>query len=375
MFALLLSLLTTLSPVAAEPWLSEGTVPVAIRYRLTTLATGLEHPWGMAWLPDGRILITERPGRLRLLDDNGLQAEPLAGVPPVFAAGQGGLLDIALHPNFETEPWVYFTYSAGTSEANHTRVGRARWQDDALVDWEDIFSVEPLKSGTQHFGARLTWLPDETLLVAIGDGGNPPLQLAGELIREQAQDLDSELGKVVRLNADGSVPADNPWGNRLWSIGHRNIQGMAIDPLTNEVWASEHGPRGGDELNRVEAGANYGWPVTSYGAEYGSGRPVGQLPAPEDMVEPVAAWIPTSKAPSGLVIYRGDAFSEWDGDILSGGLVTRDVRRLILEEGRVIREESIPIGQRVRDVRQGPEGSVYVLTDESNGVLMRIDPS
>ncbi len=180
---------------------------------------------------------------------------------------------------------------------------------------------------------------------------------------------------MVRLNADGSIPADNPWGNRLWSIGHRNIQGLALDPLTNAVWASEHGPRGGDELNLLEPGANYGWPVTSYGFEYGSGQPVGQRQSPEDMAEPVAAWIPTSKAPSGLVVYRGDAFSEWDGDILSGGLVTRDIRRLIVENGRVIREESIPIGQRVRDVRQGPDGAVYVLTDEGNGELIRIDPS
>lgn len=237
--------------------------------QLVPLLDGLEHPWGMTWLPDGSLLVTERPGRLRRIRNGQLESAPIPGVPEVLALGQGGLLDVALHPRFAENQLVYFTYAAGDRQANRTRVARARFDGNALQAWEDIFEVPQAKSGGQHFGARLAWLPDETLLVSIGDGGNPPVRWEGAWIREQAQNLASYLGKVVRLKDDGSIPEDNPAINgqrsAIWSYGHRNIQGLAYDPLTNRVWASEHGARGGDELMGCKRGKTTvgRWSVTA----------------------------------------------------------------------------------------------------------------
>ncbi len=345
-----------------------------------TLVENLEHPWGMVWLPDGAMLVTERPGRLRIIRNNALEPNPVAGVPEVLTAGQGGLLDISLHPQFEDNGWVYFTYAHGTSDANRTRVARAQFDGSSLSNWTVIFEVERDKPGGQHFGSRMTWLPDETLLVAFGDGGNPPVRLDGNLIRNQAQNRNSRLGAVVRINDDGSIPADNPFANAsdadpaLWSYGHRNIQGLVRDPETNVVWSTEHGPRGGDELNIIEPGENYGWPVVTQGQEY-AGGPVSNERSRPDMVDPLLVWTP-SKAPSGLEVYRGDRFLQWRGHLFSGGLVTQDVRRIEVDAaGTVVAQESIEIGQRVRDVRQGPDGLLYVLTDESNGRLIRLEPT
>lgn len=347
-------------------------------WRLEAIAQGLEHPWAMAWLPNGDVLITERPGRLRLVQDGELRAEPIAGVPDLLVLGQGGLLDIALHPHFEENQWVYFTYAQGTPQANRTTVARARLEDQVLRDWQIIFEVSPTKSGGQHFGSRLLWLPDETLLVAVGDGGNPPIQLDGALIREQAQDRNSHLGKILRLNDDGAIPADNPFSGQaeaagaLWSYGHRNIQGLAYDPVKDRVWATEHGALGGDELNLIEAGKNYGWPVVTHSRDY-SGAIISTETSRAGMVDPLVVWTPAI-APSGLALYRGDRYPDWQGHLFAGGLVSQDVRRLELDEhGRVVSEATIPVGQRVRDVRQSPRDWLYILTDSrENGQLLRI---
>ncbi|HHP7231661.1 MAG TPA: PQQ-dependent sugar dehydrogenase [Xenococcaceae cyanobacterium] len=359
---------------------SPNEVAVAENWQQITVVEGLEHPWAMTWLPDGAILITERPGRLRIVRDGVLDPQAIAGVPEVFAVGQGGLMDVSLHPNFAENRWLYLTYSHGNEQANRTRVARARFDGSALQNLEVIFEVEQAKSGGQHFGSRIVWLPDRTMLVAIGDGGNPPIQLNGDLIRQQAQNLDSRLGKIVRLNDDGSVPQDNPWvasanaDPRVWSYGHRNIQGMTFDPVNNRIWATEHGAKGGDELNLIEAGQNYGWPLVTYSREY-SGGEITQERSRPGMIDPKIVWIPAT-APSGLAIYTGEQFPELQGDLLAGGLVTQNVLHIDLDsEGKILSQESISIGQRVRDVRQSPDGSLYILTDEANGQLLRLEPS
>ncbi|MEQ9625449.1 PQQ-dependent sugar dehydrogenase [Coleofasciculus chthonoplastes] len=344
----------------------------------TTVIEGLDHPWGMAWLPDGAILITERSGQLRIVRDGVLDPTPIAGVPEVFAVQQGGLMDVSLHPRFSENAWVYLTYSHGTRQANHTRVARAKFDGSALSDLEVIFQVSQLKSGGQHFGSRIVWLPDDTLLIAIGDGGNPPLQLDGDLIRKQAQNRRSHLGKIIRLNDDGTIPNDNPFVESpdadpaIWSYGHRNIQGLTFDSQTNRIWSTEHGARGGDELNLVEAGENYGWPLITHSREYSGGIISDQQSRP-GLVDPKLVWTPAI-APSGLVIYDSDRVPQWQGDLFAGGLVSRDVRHIELNEsGNVVNETSIDIGQRVRDVRQSPDGLLYILTDEANGQLIRIE--
>lgn len=343
------------------------------------LVEALEHPWGMSWLPDGTLLVTERPGRVRIIRDGVLEPNPVAGVPEVLAVGQGGLLDIAVHPQFAENQWVYFTYAQGTSNANQTRVARARLDGTTLSDWTPIFEVNRAKEGGQHFGSRITWLPDNTMLISIGDGGNPPLRLEGELIRNQAQNLDSHLGKVVRLNDDGSIPSDNPFVDMpvadpaIWSLGHRNIQGIVFDPATEQVWATEHGSRGGDELNRVDPGENYGWPLVTHSQEYSGGEISSERSRP-GMIDPSVVWTPAI-APSGLMMYRGDRFPQWQGHLFAGGLVSQDIRRIELNDaGTVINQTPIPVGQRVRDVRQGPDGLIYILTDEPNGRLIRLEP-
>lgn len=238
-----------------------------------------------------------------------------------------------------------------------------------------IFEVSQAKTGSQHFGSRLLWLPDGTLLVAIGDGGNPPLQLAGDLIRKQSQNLQSHLGKIIRINDDGSTPKDNPFlGSKIWSYGHRNIQGISFDPMTQRVWATEHGAKGGDELNLIEKGKNYGWPVVSASQEYGTNTPVSREKSRPGLIDPKTIWTPAI-APSGLVFYTGNRFPNWQGNLFAGGLVSRDSRRLSVDKsGEIINQEAIPIGQRVRDVRQSPDGFLYLLTDEGNGQLIRLEP-
>ncbi|NJN30703.1 MAG: PQQ-dependent sugar dehydrogenase [Synechococcales cyanobacterium RM1_1_8] len=353
-----------------------------------TVATGLEHPWGMAWLPDGSLLITERPGRVQWLKpgpQNGQGNPPatlktIPGVPPLLAAGQGGLMDIALHPNFEQKPWVYFTYSDGSTEANRTKVARAKFDGEKLTDWQEIFANADAKRGTQHFGARLAWLLDDTLLVSLGDGGNPPVSFDGDLIRKQAQNLGTHFGKVLRLNADGSVPTDNPFVGQagakpeIWSYGHRNIQGLAVDSATGTVWATEHGSQGGDEFNRLSPGSNYGWPEVSFSKEYGSGQAISPQTSKPGLVDPLLEWTP-ALAPSGLTVYRDGQIPSWQGNLFAGGLRAQQVRRITVDgSGRAADVETFAFDQRVRDVRQGPDGLLYVLTDDANGKLIRLEP-
>ncbi|GAP93713.1 PQQ-dependent sugar dehydrogenase [Leptolyngbya sp. NIES-2104] len=346
-------------------------------YRTKEVLNGLERPWGMAWLPDGRLLVSEKSGTLRVVNNGKLEPTAISGVPPVMYEGQGGFMDVSIHPRFAENRLIYLTYSHGTPEANRTRVARAVLDGNTLRDLKPIFEVKQTKSGTQHFGSRIAWLPDNTMLVSIGDGGNPPVSLEGELIRRQAQNLRSRLGKVVRLNDDGSVPRDNPFVNKpdadptVWSYGHRNIQGLAIDPTSKRVWASEHGSQGGDELNLVEAGQNYGWPVVTHSKEYWGGEITRERSRPE-MVDPKAVWTPAT-APGGLLFYTGDRFPAWKGNLFSSGLVSRDLKRIELDaQGNVRTQEAIKIGQRVRDVSQAPDGLIYFITDD--GVLWRLEP-
>jgi aldose sugar dehydrogenase len=349
------------------------------RWQTVPIIKNLEHPWSLTWLPDGSQLITERPGRLRIVRNGKLDPTPIAGVPPVLAAGQGGLMDVSLHPRFAQNRFIYLTYSHGTEQSNRTRLARATFDGKVLRNLRVIFEVDPVKTGTQHFGSRILWLPDNTMLIAIGDGGNPPLQLNGDLIRKQAQNRRAHLGKIVRLNDDGSIPTNNPFATdkdahpAIWSYGHRNIQGVTFDPATKRVWATEHGSKGGDELNLVEAGKNYGWPIVTHSREYTGGE-ISSQRSRSGMVDPKWVWTPAI-APSGLVIYRGDRVPAWQGNLFAGGLVSQDVRRIELDAtGKVVNQQLIPIGQRVRDVRQGPDGLLYILTDQQDGQLIRLEP-
>jgi glucose/arabinose dehydrogenase len=380
--ALLLGVLAAwILRVPSGPVTPTGSVPEATGWEAVTALAGLEHPWSLVWLPSGDMLITEKAGRLRVVRDGKLLPSAVTGVPETLGVGHGGLMDIVLHPRFAENRWIYFTYGHGTRDANSTRLARGRLSTDAsaLTDVTVLHSVTPLKSNIQHFGSRLLWLPDGTLLLALGDGGNPPTRLNGELMREQAQKLDSQLGKILRLREDGTAPADNPFAGRagadpfLWTIGHRNIQGLARDPASGRIWANEHGSRGGDELNLLAAGGNYGWPRATYSIEYTFGI-ISRDNTRPDMVDPIAVWTP-AQAPSGLQFYTGDVFPAWRGDLFSGALKRKEVRRVDLDaDGRVLSQESLPIGERVRDVRQGPDGYLYVLTDEVNGRLLRIQP-
>jgi glucose/arabinose dehydrogenase len=364
----------------AQPYITQSDVPAERGFRAVTLLRGLEHPWGMVWLPDGDVLVTERPGRLQRVQDGRLASDAIAGIPEVFDSGQGGLLDVSLHPRFEQNRRIFFTYAHGNTIANRTRVATAVLNGNQLRNWQVIFEVAANKIGGQHFGSGLLWLPDETLLISIGDGGNPPIRLKGDWIRKQAQNRQSHLGKILRIKDDGSVPPDNPFAKSadvqptIWSYGHRNIQGLAYDPLRSMVWASEHGALGGDELNLIQAGQNYGWPTVTFSREYYDGSKISPHTSKPGMVDPVAVWM-TAIAPSGLVVYSGTQFEQWRGDLFVAGLKSQDIRRVDLNEaGQVVGQSALRIGQRVRDVRQGPDGLLYVLTDESNGSLIRLEP-
>jgi glucose/arabinose dehydrogenase len=367
---------------ASQPVLSEAAPPPVAGIRLVTVAEGLERPWGLAFLPDGAMLVTERPGRLRLVRDGQVDPRPIAGLPPVHAMGQGGLLDVVLHPGFAQNRLVYLTYAHGDSQANRTRLARGVLDGHALRDLQVLFEVNRDKPTSAHFGSRILFLPDGTLLLTIGDGGNPPNMLDGRFIRENAQDRSNHIGKTLRLNADGTVPRDNPFvgqaGMRpeIWTWGNRNSQGIAWDPIRNTVWANEHGSQAGDEVNRIERGRNYGWPAVSYSVEYRGGAQIGDGRSAPGMTDPVLVWMTTS-APSGLAVYGGDRFPGWRGDLFSGGLRSQDVRRIRLDAaGRVVGEERIPVGRRVRDVREGPDGYLYLLTDDAAGArIIRVEPN
>ncbi|CAH1665257.1 MULTISPECIES: PQQ-dependent sugar dehydrogenase [unclassified Chelatococcus] len=338
-----------------------------------TVARGLDHPWSVAFLPDGRMLVTERAGRLRVVGNG--NATPIAGVPDVRARGQGGLLDVALDPDFATNRLIYLTYAEPREGGlGGTAVARGKLDEGAtrLSDVAVIFRQEPAYSGNNHFGSRLAFASDGTLFVTLGERFD---------LRDKAQDLDNHLGKVVRINRDGSVPRDNPFVGRsgakpeIWTYGHRNPQSAAINPRTNTLWTIEHGARGGDEINISKKGANYGWPVIGYGTHY-SGAKIGVGTAQKGMEQPIFYWDP-SIAPSGMVFYTGDRYPGWQNSLFTGALAGQMLVRLQLQGDRVIREERLlpDLGARIRDVRQGPDGLIYLLTDENDGRLLRIIPA
>lgn len=353
--------------------------PVAEGWDTETVLTDLEQPWSMTWLPNGDMLITERPGRVLSVNHETLSVESLSGVPDLFVDGQSGLMDISLHPNFLDNRFIYLIYSSGTEDANRTTIGRGVLSETGISDFEEIFRVVPDKDGNQHYGSRMVWTSDSTFAVAIGDGGNRPEKTQGILSREHAQLLDSHLGKVLHLNENGTAVEDNPFSAdpgalpEIWTLGHRNIQGLARNPENGQLWANEHGSRGGDELNLLNAGDNYGWPVVTYSREYWYTR-ISRETSKPGMVDPKVVWTP-AQAPSGLTFYTGNKFPDWQGDLFSGGLQGEQVRRIILDGETVMGEESIPIGRRVRDVRQSPDGYLYVLTGHDSGELIRIIPS
>jgi aldose sugar dehydrogenase len=373
---------------SAQPFQAAGDPALNLNYKQITVAEGLEHPWCIAWLPDGTALVTERPGRLRAIRSGRLDPTPISGAPQVLVAPerglvyQAGLFEVLPHPDFARNRLLYLTYAVGTPTDNRLRLARATLDGNALTNLQVLWENAQGKPEYQHYGGRLLWLPDGTLLVGVGDGGNPPVAVNGQLVRLGAQGADNHFGKTVRLNADGTPAAGNPFAGQpgaradVFSIGHRHIQGLALGS-NGQIFATEHGPLGGDELNMVRPGANYGWPVVTWGRDYVGAAPIGsgQRSAP-GMVDPILVWFPSVIGASGLMIYTGDRFPEWRGSLFAGGLATQDLRRVALDgDGKVAAHESLRIGQRVRDVRQGPDGLIYVLTDEIHGRVFRLEPS
>lgn len=373
---------TALADVAPDPIRPPPPPPgpakvVNTGYKVVEVAKGLDHPYSVAFLPDGAILVTEREGRLRIIRNGQLVAEPIAGVPPVHTGSQAGLFDIVLHPKFAENNLVYLTYAHGTNQANATRVARARFDGTSLQDLKVIFEAAPLKDTNNHYGGRLAFLADGTFALLVGDGFE---------YREAAQDLTKDLGKIVRLNDDGTIPEGNPFAGgkarpEIWSYGHRNMQGLAFDAETGRLWETEHGPQGGDELNIIEPKANYGWPVITYGMDY-SGAYVSPFKERAGMQQPVVQWTP-SIAPSGLAIYHGDKFPAWNGDLFVGALAFKHLRRVDLDaQGNVVGQEELlkDLNERIRDVRVSPDGYVYVTTDypaagAETGRVLRLEPA
>ncbi|MDD5206869.1 MAG: PQQ-dependent sugar dehydrogenase [Desulfobacterales bacterium] len=364
-----LTLLVCASP--ANPWAEVETLRTKKGAEVTaeTLVTGLDHPWGMAFLPDGRLLITERnTGRLYLLQTGRKLSNPLDGVPKVHSRGQGGLMDVALDPNFEKNKYVYLSYAKpGAGGKASTALGRGRLADNRIENFRDIFVQEPYVEGSNHFGNRIAFSPDgKYLFFALGE----------RFQFDPAQDLSNHLGKVIRIHPDGSVPKDNPFVGRknargeIWSFGHRNIEAMAFQPGTGALWAGEMGPKGGDELNKIEGGANYGWPVVSWGDHY-DGRKIPDPPTRPEFKDAARHWTPVI-SPSGMVFYEGVMFPDWKHNALIGGLTSKELVRLVLDGTRVIEEDRLPLPERVRDVQTGPDGSIYLLSDQDNGKLWRI---
>ncbi len=375
-----IAVLAALLTVPAAPGAAEQTQAPARttkqQLRVETYAKGLAYPWGLAFLPDGRLLVTERPGRMRLIGKDGRLSPPLHNVPTVQAAGQGGLLDVTLRPDFTSSKLIYFSFSEPREGGGSaTAVGRAKLVLDGdggrLDDVKVVFRQQPATGGTRHFGSRLVFAGDGNLFITLGERGQSA----------KAQDLDTHYGKVVRLRSDGTVPPDNPFVNRadarpeVWSYGHRNVQAAALHPVTAKLWTIEHGARGGDELNIPLAGRNYGWPVITYGRDY-SGAKIGEGTAKKGMEQPVYYWDP-SIAPSGMAFYTGDLIPEWKGSLFVGALSGQALHRLALDGDRVIGEEVLlgDLGQRIRDVRAGPDGALWLLTDDPQGRVLRIVPA
>ncbi|MCH8998386.1 MAG: PQQ-dependent sugar dehydrogenase [Proteobacteria bacterium] len=370
--ALAIAVVVATGPLSGALGASDGRIfeSERHRFRLTVVASGLEHPWGLAFLPDGAMLVTERPGRLRVIRDGVLDPTPVSGVPEVAAVGQGGLLDVALHPRFRDNRLVYLSYAGKGRGGAGTEVARGRLSEGRLEDLEILFAVRPKSRGGRHFGSRLVFDAQGRLYITAGERGDP----------DRAQDPGDAAGSVIRLTEDGGIPPDNPFVGRagarpeIFSIGHRNPQGLARHPETGRIWAVEHGPRGGDEVNVIEAGVNYGWPVITSGMSY-AGFPIGEGSEKPGMAQPVTYWVP-SISPSGMAFYTGAAFPAWRGNLFVGALSGRLLVRLELDGERVVHEERLleELGERIRDVRQGPDGLLYLLTDAPDGALLRLEP-
>ena len=342
----------------------------SVEPRVATVAGGLDQPWSLAFLPDGRLLITEKAGRMRLVAD-GKPLPPLSGVPEVDDGGQGGLLDVVLSPNFASDRTVFFSYSEPGSRGNGTAVARAVLDGTRLSELKVIFRQEPKVSSRAHFGSRLVFGRDGNLFVTLGDRFSR---------RDEAQNLDNHIGKIVRITPDGGVPRDNPLVNRsgarpeIWSWGHRNVQGAALHPRTGALWTHEHGPQGGDELNIAAAGGNYGWPVITQGREYGSGAVIGEGETRAGIVPALRTWVP-SVAPSGMAFVTSDRYPGWQGSLVMGTLKAQRLLRLTLDGDRVTGEQRLlsGLGERLRDVRQGPDGRIWLLTDSGEGRVLRLE--
>lgn len=360
--------------VAAKPDPQSAQQPPApegkLKLKQDVLAEGLANPWSLAFLPDGSILVTERPGRLRVIRDGALVTEPVTGLPAPYVANQAGTFEVLPHPDFASNRTLFISYAHGTRQANATRVIAATFDGKALSNIRTVFEARPLKNKPVHYGGRLAYLPDGTMLVTLGDGFD---------YREKAQTLDNGFGKIVRINLDGAFPADNPFVNtkgalpEIWSYGHRNVQGLAVDPASGAVYETEHGPKGGDELNRIDKGKNYGWPLACYCLDY-SGARVTPFTTAKGTEQPLKYWNP-SIGPSGLAVYRGALFADWQGDLLSGGMAantsqgvsTQGLHRIIMRGGKPAGEERYLTGMRVREVRTGPDGAIYVTTEDRSG--------
>lgn len=352
---------------------AEVRAQAAVDYQVQEIVAGLAHPWSLAFLPDGGALITERAGRLRRLGANGeLAGNGVSGVPQVFHSGQAGLFEVVLSPGFPGNRLVFLSYACGSESANHLCVARGRLSDGALADVSEIFRSQPPKQGDAHYGGRMAWLRDGSLVVTLGDGFD---------YREHAQRLTSHLGKVVRLWPDGSVPEDNPFVGRsegrpeIYTLGHRNVQGLVYDPVDELLISHEHGPRGGDEINLLTPGLNYGWPVISYGVDY-TGARITPFTGRPGLEQPLLQWTP-SIAPSGMTRYRGELFPQWQGDLFIGALAERSVHRVELSDGVARDAETLfeELDARIRDVVTGPDGALYLLTDQANGQVLRIAPA
>ena len=343
-------------------------------YRVVTVAEGLVSPWSIAFLPGGDMLVTERPGRLRIVRKGTLLPDSVAGVPTVFAQGQGVLLDVVPHPEFSTNRLIYVSYSKPYPDGGATTVVvRGRFENDRLTGVQELFVAQ--SRGAGHYGSRLAFDRNGMLFITVGDRQAPP---RGDLLTHPAQDLSNHHGTINRIHDDGRVPADNPFINRagarpeIFTYGHRNSQGLAIHPETGDVWASEHGPQGGDELNLIRPGLNYGWPVVGYGVNYGSGKAIHEGTHREGMEPPVYFWVP-SIATAGLMFYTGDQFPEWKGNLFVAGMIGQQLARLTMDGQRVRSEETLLQGQgRIRDVRQGPDGFIYLAIDERGGKPTRV---
>lgn len=365
--------LAVTSPVVAKQTKAPKASATAVN--VEEVASGLEHPWGLQFLPDGRLLVTERTGQLRIVTRDGTISEPVANVPEVLVAGQGGLLDVRLAPDFAETNEIFLSYAEPRGGIkNGTTVARAKLNlgnanNASLSEVTVIFRQKPAIASNLHFGSRVLFANDGTLFITTGDRG---------IVRQEAQNANGHLGKVIRINRDGSVPDDNPklegWKPENWSLGHRNIQGAAIHPETGKLWTVEHGARGGDELNQPQKGKNYGWPVITYGRDY-TFLPIGEGQKKEGLEQPVYYWDP-SIATSGMTIYDGDLIAGWKGNILIGGLAGQHLTRLVVENGSVVAEEKLLTGRgdRIRDVRQGPDGAVWLLTDDRNGQILKLTP-